>query len=72
VTDNKDWLHHMVKWTGHITHLVRRGRPAGRRGTVAARRSGRNERLVVGMAFVDMSREEIREEEEYGRSQVSV
>jgi hypothetical protein len=30
-----------------------------RRGALAARRSGRNERFLVGMAFADVSREEI-------------
>jgi hypothetical protein len=47
-----------------VTGLLRGGGPAGRRGALAARRSGRNERFLVGMALVDVSREEIACEEE--------
>lgn len=42
-----------------VAGLLRGGGPASRRGALAARRSRRNERFLVGMAFVDVSREEI-------------
>jgi hypothetical protein len=52
-----------------VTGLFRGGGPAGRRGALAARRSGRNKRFLVGMAFVNMSREEIAgKKEQEGRN----
>jgi hypothetical protein len=47
-----------------ITGLLRGGGPAGRRGALPAGGSRRNERFLIGMAFVDVSREEIALEEE--------
>jgi len=55
----------LITWQSRlVTGLLRGCGSAGRRGALAARRSRRNERFLVGMAFVDVSREEIASEEE--------
>ena len=45
-----------------VTGLLRGGGPTGRRAALAPRGSRRDERFLVGMAFVYVSREEIAKE----------